>query len=294
MADNIIVTDYRRTTLILLLMTLCLSSLAGTRRALVIGIGTYEDPEWIRIGGDRDVKMVVEMLKLNSFHDIVTLEQEEATQSAIVVEFKALAERCADGDTVYIHFSGHGQRMTDVDGDEEDGWDESWIPYDAYRKYCDKDHGERHLCDDEIGVLLTNIRKKVGERGVIAVVVDACHAGDSTRKPAKSGGTVRGVYDNFIIPGKHRANKRKQIPERWLTLSSCLDYQLNQEHPDGHGKLTRALYALWPEMKGMDNETLVRTLDAYYQRSDVKGRYPQTPVLTGETDKRRFSEIFKR
>lgn len=261
---------------------------------MVIGIGTYEDPEWIRIGGDRDVKMVVEMLKLNSFHDIVTLEQEEATKSAIVVEFKALAERCADGDTVYIHFSGHGQRMTDVDGDEEDGWDESWIPYDAYRKYCDKDHGERHLCDDEIGVLLTNIRKKVGERGVIAVVVDACHAGDSTRKPAKSGGTVRGVYDNFIIPGKHRANKRKQIPEHWLTLSSCLDYQLNQEHPDGHGKLTRALYALWPEMKGMDNETLVRTLDAYYQRSDVKGRYPQTPVLTGETGKRSFSEIFKR
>mgnify|MGYP004550743609 FL=1 len=285
---------YNRFALMLILLMSCLSSLAGTRRALVIGIGTYEDPQWMVINGDRDVKIVVEMLKLNGFHDIVTLEQEEATKSAIVTEFNALAGRCAEGDTVYIHFSGHGQRMTDIDGDEEDGWDESWIPYDAYRKYCDKDHGERHLCDDEIGVLLTNIRKRVGECGVVAVAVDACHAGDSTRKTAKSGGTVRGVYDNFIIPGKHRANKRKQIPERWLTLSSCLDYQLNQEHPDGHGKLTRALYALWPEMKGMDNETLVLTLDAYYQRSDVKGRYPQTPVMTGETDKRCFSEIFKR
>ena len=285
---------YNRFALMLILLMSCLSSLAGTRRALVIGIGTYEDPQWMVINGDRDVKIVVEMLKLNGFHDIVTLEQEEATKSAIVTEFNALAGRCAEGDTVYIHFSGHGQRMTDVDGDEEDGWDESWIPYDAYRKYCDKDHGERHLCDDEIGVLLTNIRKRVGECGVVAVAVDACHAGDSTRKTAKSGGTVRGVYDNFIIPGKHRANKRKQVPERWLTLSSCLDYQLNQEHPDGHGKLTRALYALWPEMKGMDNETLVLTLDAYYQRSDVKGRYPQTPVMTGETDKRCFSEIFKR
>ena len=47
-------------------------------------------------------------------------------------------------------------------------------------------------------------------------------------------------------------------------------------------------------MRGLDNETLVRTLDAYYQRSDVKGRYPQSPVLTGEMDIRRFSEIFKR
>ncbi|HBH09864.1 MAG TPA: hypothetical protein DDX40_10770, partial [Rikenellaceae bacterium] len=96
---------YIRPVLMLILLMSCLSSLAGARRALVIGIGTYEDPEWIRIGGDRDVRMVVEMLKRNSFHDIVTLEQKEATKSAIVGEFKALAERCAEGDTVYIHFS---------------------------------------------------------------------------------------------------------------------------------------------------------------------------------------------
>ena len=261
---------------------------------MVIGIGTYEDPEWVRINGDKDVTLVVYMLKQNCFHDIVTLEQKEAVKSAIVREFEALVERCSEGDTIYIHFSGHGQRMTDTDGDEEDGWDESWIPYDAYRKYCDKDHGEKHLSDDEVGELLMNIRKKVGESGLVAVVVDACHAGDSTRKPEKDTSVRRGVYDNFIIPGKHRANKRKQIPERWLTLSSCLDYQLNQEHPDGHGKLTRALHTLWPEMKGLDNEALVRMLGSYYQRRDVKGKYPQLPVLTGETDKRRFSEIFKR
>ena len=277
----------------LALMTLCLSSLAGTRRALVIGIGEYEDPAWVRINGDMDVTLVVDMLKPNGFRDIVTLTQKEAAKSAIVKEFTALAERCSEGDTVYIHFSGHGQRMTDIDGDEEDGWDESWIPYDAYRKYCDQDHGEKHLSDDEVGVLLMNIRKKVGVSGLIAVVVDACHAGDSTRKPEKDTSVRRGVYDNFIIPGKHRANKRKQLPEKWLTLSSCLDYQLNQEHPDGHGKLTRALHTLWPEMKGLDNESLVRMLDAYYQRSDVKGRYPQSPVLTGEVRKRGFSEIFR-
>ena len=82
-----------RITLTLLLLTLCLSSLAGTRRALVIGVGTYEDPEWIRINGDKDVKLVVDMLKLNIFHDIATLTQKEATKSAIVKEFKALAER---------------------------------------------------------------------------------------------------------------------------------------------------------------------------------------------------------
>jgi len=66
-----------RITLTLLFLTLCLSSLAGTRRALVIGVGTYEDPEWMKINGDKDVKLVVDMLKLNIFHDI-------ATQGALV------------------------------------------------------------------------------------------------------------------------------------------------------------------------------------------------------------------
>lgn len=282
-----------RIILTLALMTLCLSSLGGTRRALVIGIGEYEDPAWVLINGDKDVEMVVDMLRDNDFRDIVTLVGKRATKSAIVREFEALTGRCAEGDTVYIHFSGHGQRMTDIDGDEEDGWDESWIPYDAYRKYCDKDRGEKHLCDDEIGESLLHIRKKVGESGLIAVVVDACHAGDSTRKPGKSGVVVRGVYDNFIIPGKHRANKRKQPMEEWLTLSSCLDYQLNQEHPDGHGKLTLALYKLWPKMYGIDNDAMVRMLYEYFQRSDVRGKYPQTPVLTGRVELDRFSAIFK-
>ncbi len=282
-----------RIILTLALMTLCLSSLGGTRRALVIGIGEYEDPAWVRINGDKDVEMVEAMLRDNDFRDIVTLVGKMATKSAIVREFEALTGRCAEGDTVYIHFSGHGQRMTDIDGDEEDGWDESWIPYDAYRKYCDKDRGEKHLCDDEIGELLLHIRKKVGESGLIAVVVDACHAGDSTRKPGKSGGVVRGVYDNFIIPGKHRTNKRKQQQEEWLTLSSCLDYQLNQEHPDGHGKLTLAIYKLWPRMHCIGNDAMMRMLYEYFQRSDVRGKYPQTPVLTGRVERDRFSAIFK-
>lgn len=282
-----------RIILMLALMTLCLSSIGGTRRALVIGIGEYEDPAWVRINGDKDVEMVVDMLKDNDFRDIVTLVGKRATKSVIVREFENLAERCAEGDTVYIHFSGHGQRMTDIDGDEEDGWDESWIPYDAYRKYCDKDRGEKHLCDDEICGSLMNIRKKVGACGMIAVVVDACHAGDSTRKPDKSGGVVRGVYGNFIIPGKHRTHKRKQPQEEWLTLSSCLDYQLNQEHPDGHGKLTWALYKLWPRMYGMNNDAMMRMLYEYFQRSDVRGKYPQTPVLTGRVERDRFSAIFK-
>ena len=278
--------------IISLLMCCCLAS-AGERRALVIGIGTYEDPAWDRINGDKDVALVVDVLRRNGYTSITTLVGTQATKQAIVGRFERLAEDCEAGDTVYIHFSGHGQRMTDIDGDEEDGWDEAWIPYDACRRYCERDRGERHLCDDEIGELLSHIRKRIGKSGFLAVVVDACHSGDSTRKPGKDSATVRGVYDNFIIPGNYGKRHLKKMPEDWLTLSSCLDYQLNQEHPVGYGKLTMALCSLWTRLRGTDNETFLRTLESYYQRSDVKGKYPQSPALTGRTGKDRVSLIFR-
>ena len=131
---------------------------------------------------------------------MIFLKNEEATKSRIVNEFKNLVGRSGRGDIVYIHFSGHGQLVKDLDNDEPDGYDESWIPYDAYRKCCKKDNGDMHLVDDEINVLLTELRQKVGDSGQILVVVDACHSGGSSRGRNYNDADVvsRGVNDVFI------------------------------------------------------------------------------------------------
>ena len=274
----------------LLLNALCLCSFAGTRRALVIGIGEYEDPAWGRIHGDRDAGAVAGMLRENGFRDLSVLVGREATKAAIVAQFELLAGRCETGDTVYVHFSGHGQLMTDVDGDESDGWDESWVPYDAYRKYSPRDRGERHLVDDEINHLLTSVRERIGEDGLIAVSVDACHAGDSTRRSGQNS-IVRGVYDGFVIPssGRCRTAARREC---WLTLSACRDYQLNQELPDGSGRLSAALCTLAAELCGLENDELLAKISESYNRNGARSRLPQAPIMTGETDIRRFSDIF--
>lgn len=133
---------------------------AQNKRALVIGLGEYEDTSWSAVHGDKDVPIIVEMLKYYKYNDVKTLVNKQATKKQIVSEFQKLAKRCLAGDIVYIHFSGHGQRMTDIDGDEEDGLDEAWIPYDGYLQYSNKDRGEKHLVDDEIGLLLTKVYKK--------------------------------------------------------------------------------------------------------------------------------------
>ena len=117
-----------------ILLLLSLSVTAQTKRALVIGLGDQQDKAWNKINGDKDVPFVQTMLKNAGFKSITTLVNRKATKVGIVGAFKRMTASCKHGDVVYIHYSGHGQQMTDVHNDEKDGLDECWIPYDACRK----------------------------------------------------------------------------------------------------------------------------------------------------------------
>lgn len=254
---------------------------AKTRRAVVIGLGEQLDKSWRRINGDKDVPLVTSMLKSNGFTDIKTLVNSQATKDNIIASLKSLISRTEKGDIVYIHFSGHGQRITDVNGDETDGWDESWIPYDAYKKYCAKDRGERHLSDDEIAMYMTQLRSKIGKNGTIAVVVDACHSGDSTRGlEGADSVVVRGVYSEFVIPDKAK-NRVTQAKETWLTLSACQDYQLNQEY-NGFGKLTYIITNNWRRFRGHSDKAIYNIINETMQSRGYKGDVAQNPRLSGE------------
>lgn len=269
---------------LILLLFLSMSMVAQTRRALVIGVGQQKDMSWAKINGDKDVQYVKQMLGNAGYTDVRTLVNEQATKSAIVSAFKNLAVRCKTGDMVYVQFSGHGQLVTDVNGDEQDGWDEAWIPYDAYLKYGKKDKGEKHLIDDKINVLLTGIRNKIGDSGKLLVVVDACHSGDSSRGDEDE--VIRGVKDEFVIPFKKK-EKTVKAPERWITLSACKDFQLNQEMKKPKvGKLTYALYMT--AQKGKVSLTEIESMMSAY-----RGRLPQTPVLTGEINKYNISDFLR-
>ena len=280
--------------IIIIASLLCsLQIFAQNRRALVIGLGEQEDRHWAKINGDKDVPYVKDMLISAGYKDICTLVNKQATKSGIVNAFYKLTRKCKAGDIVYIHFSGHGQQVTDVNGDEVDGWDESWIPYHAYLEYGRNDTGDKHLIDDEINSLLTVVKKKVGRNGRILVVVDACHSGGSTYSYNNdslinevSDETIRGVKDEFVIPIYKRGNANKTT-ERWLTLSACKDFQLNQELRNPKvGKLTYTLYSLTKRGNV--------TIDAIENfMSKYKSLLPQTPILTGEIEKYNISDFLK-
>lgn len=261
---------------------------AQVRRALVFGLGKQADPSWARIHGDNDVFYVHQMLMKMGYTDVYTLKNEQATKAAMVQAFRELVRRCRKGDVVYIHYSGHGQLMTDLDGDEalkhatgsHRQWDESWIPYDAYMHYGPNDRGEKHLSDDEIALLLSGIRKKIGRRGQLTVVIDACHSGDATCGPDDE--PVRGVDTKFSIPREPGSMPPPNtITDDWLTISACKPYQLCMEIKDPQvGKLTYALYKMGPAAFTKGNKDLEQKLLQFMEQH--RGRLPQTPMVRGD------------
>ena len=269
---------------------------AQTKRALVIGIGKQEDSAWNKINGDKDVPYVLEILNVANYEQIITCVNEEATKAGIVSAFQTLTQSCQPNDIVYIHYSGHGQQMKDKSNDEVDILDECWIPYDAYRKPSDTYRGEKHLVDDEVNMLLTNIRNKIGGGGKMLVVVDACHSGDATRG---RGETARGVEDIFEtvksclgFSSNEQNTNIKSNAERWITLSACESKQVNIEMKSPTaGKLTYAIYSKVKNREFGNNEEFFKRLQIFVNKNT--GSRPQRPTMTGETTKYNITDILR-
>lgn len=273
---------------ILMILSVC-ASYSQTKHALVIGIGKYPAGSgWRRINGDRDADSVANMLYASGFEDVKCLKNESATKANIVRAFELLTKRCRKGDIVYVHFSGHGQQVKDMNGDEKDGLDESWIPYDACVSLCPKDSGEKHLIDDEVGILLDRIYSMVGEKGKILVVADACHSGSSTRLDGETD-VVRGTSE--VFQSKHKS-PTIEVKENWILISACEDNQSNVELKEpSMGKLTYAITWLMKQGCKDDNKTLKRRIQQFFDkhRSSVG---EQTLMVSGLFGKFEISQLF--
>lgn len=232
----------------LLIMSLLVAvwAAAQSQRALLVGISDYNPSEtqsellWNNIHGADDVKMLTPTLQNLGF-TVTALCNEKAAAETIRREFDSLVRRCHKGDVVYIHFSCHGQPVEDTDGDEDDGWDESIVPIDARKVYQPGLYeGNNHIVDDELNVMLQRLRAKVGTKGYVAVVIDACHAGSAYRGDEEEDSIiVRGTNRGFSATSKTfapRIDKRSKIKlGRGSGLSpigmieACRSYQTNIE-----------------------------------------------------------------
>lgn len=96
------------------------------------------------------------------------------TRAAILAAMRELVAGARAGDSLLVFFAGHGTRVVDTSGDEEDGWDEAIVPCDYTTAGV--------ILDDELYDTL--VRPPVLPRGVrLFVLMDACHSATAMDLP---------------------------------------------------------------------------------------------------------------
>ena len=215
---------------------------AQRKRAFMVGISKYHTngyKVWNNIHGAEDVALLKPELEKKGFK-VLTLINEQATYQGILNALNSFIATSKKGDVVYLHFSCHGQPVEDgLNGrakDEKDGWDESVVPIDAGKVYCSSYKGEKHMTDDELNGYISKLRKKIGPKGMVYVVMDACHAGNMERDGFE---TIRGTNEGFTKRPKNKYNpapvrKRSRIEKSAylapvLFVEACESFERNQE-----------------------------------------------------------------
>lgn len=131
-----------------------------------------------------------------------------ATSFAIIGEIGQLAHKARPGDLVLITYSVHRGQTWDVDGEEDDSQDGTWVAFD------------RQIVDDELYQMWRQFAAGVR----VVVCSDSCH----------SGSVVREVFTRDA-----RADIRASV-----LLAGCQDSQLSYDGPV-NGQFTGSLLEVW-------------------------------------------------
>lgn len=212
---------------------------AKEKYALTVFISEYpKESGWNSLNSSNDKTVIIPALESLGYKlgNIICLEDSQATYAAIIKSFSQLSSILNKGDEVYIHFSCHGQQITDLNRDEavlnpKDKYDEALVPYDAYIAYGWNGYkGDKHLIDDEINDWLHQISTRVGKEGVVIYVADACHSGDSFRTVSDINYVgYRGTFDRFELPLRRAVKTEERQEVNWISISACKDFQTNYE-----------------------------------------------------------------
>jgi hypothetical protein len=174
-----------------LLTAACLTPLTcsfAEDHALLIGINDYVETEFASLeGAHNDVELMQVVLERRfgiPAHRIRMLLDEKATHQGLQQAFADLAQRIGPGDSVYIHYSGHGSYTPDLNGDERSGKDQTWVSHGS--RHPDAGDGDRNInsydvLDDEIEAWLAPL---AGKAGTLVFVSDSCHSASVTRGDA--------------------------------------------------------------------------------------------------------------
>ena len=191
----------------------------NTRHALVIGIGDYLDPEVPELRGiPHDMLSARRMAAAMAIPEsnIRMLRDHDATADRIRQELSALNARVADGDRVFIYYSGHGTRWYD-ETIKLDGCTEGLMASDG-----------KVLTNIELGQRLAPMAQRADK---MLVFYDACFSGGVAGAPFRTRSLRIGA--DTITPKFTRAGSPSQCaqPSNFRTRSLALVMQQERALP---------------------------------------------------------------
>lgn len=274
---------------------------AARKRAFMVGISSYKKhyyKVWNNIHGKQDIDLLSPVLQKHGFA-LTTVLDEKATYEGILSSLDNFIRTTKKGDIIYLHFSCHGQPVEDgLKGDtldEKDRWDESLVPIDAGKKYNEIGYkGEKHITDDELNLYVVKLRKQVGPKGMIYVVMDACHAGEASKGGLETErGTKEGLGKSDIKynPPKDNIKHFKVESGRDMSpivfLEACRSYERNTEVRTSQGKeygsLSYNVYHALLKMKAFEKKNSQEFINQIKTSKDQPRRWPRTQHIVIES-----------
>lgn len=198
--------------------------------------------------------------------EVKRFQDSEVTVSRFKSELTKAIASLEDGDVLFVHYSGHGTQVYDINGDESDGYDEALYLYDG------------PLTDDEMGAILAQIQGKPE----VFIAFDSCFSGTATR--LKSG--VRATPKFVQLPNhpiRHNSRRRfanNKAISSYVYFSGCAENEYSYDaYFNGRYNGAFSYYTV----KTHEPEYTYREWFGQLRQNLPNGQYPQTPQLEGDS-----------
>ncbi len=213
----------------------------GAKRALLIGINKYRAVPKLQ-GSLNDIETMKRVLVSRwGFPEgnIRMLTDEQATRDGMLAALNQFVSETGPLDTVYIHYSGHGSQVADLNGDEpDDQLDETLVPQDG------RTGAIPDITDDELDVIFGRLPTKNA-----FIVLDSCHSGTATRSldirtRSVPQDTRVDLYQAALKPEVHTRGNIQMLPAHFILMTGAASHQEALDGPvEGryHGFFSYAL-----------------------------------------------------
>ncbi|CAH1416261.1 unnamed protein product [Lactuca virosa] len=201
-------------------------SVYGRKKAVIVGV-SYKNTSHELKGCLNDAKyMKYLLIKTFQFPEssIRMLTEEETDSSRIPTArnmrtaLSWLIEGCQPGDSLVFHFSGHGSRQRNLNGDELDGYDETLCPLDF--------ETEGMIIDDEINATIV---RPLPLGAKLHAIIDSCHSGTVLDLPFLCRMNSSGHYEwedhRPTAPGIYKGSNGGEV----ISISGCDDDQTSAD-----------------------------------------------------------------